>query len=71
MTMTKKEFAEVCSLQESGLSVTIGYQEFNMTGKLIGCWGEYLVIDVGEQQALWPREVCNVKRRTYHTPSYA
>lgn len=69
--MTEKEFAEVCSLQQAGLAVTIGYQQFNMTGKLIGCWEEYLVIDIDEKQALWPREVCDIKQRAYHIPSYS
>lgn len=69
--MTKKEFSDVCSLQQTGSSVTIEYEKFNMTGKLIGCWKDYLVIDIDNQQTLWPSDLCEVKPRTYDTPSYS
>lgn len=69
--MTETEFVEVCNLQQAGLAVTVGYEQIDMTGKLIGCWEEYLVIDINGTQALWPSEVCDIKQRTYHIPSYS
>lgn len=69
--MTDKEFAEVCSINQAGLAITVGYEQINMTGKLIGCWKDYLLIDIDGIQALWPSEVCDIKKRKYHIPSYS
>lgn len=67
--MTENEFLQTCSLQQTGSAVTIEYDKFNMTGKLIGCWNEYLVIDADGKQTLWPGKLCEVKKRDYRPPS--
>lgn len=69
--MTEKEYEEVCSLQQAGSAISISYQQFNLTGKLIGCWGDSLVIDFHGQQAIWPRELCERRQRTNYIPSYS
>lgn len=67
--MTENEFLNACSLQQTGSSVTVDYEKFNMTGKLIGCWNEYLVVDVDGKQTLWPGKLCKVKKNTYRPPA--
>ncbi len=69
--MTEREFAKVCSLQQAGAAVEISYQEFNMTGKLIGCGEDFLVIEINGRQTIWPREICETKQRTYPGPTYS
>lgn len=67
--MTENEFVNVCSLQQTGSTVTIDYEKFNMTGKLIGCWNEYLIVKVNGEQTLWPGKLCKVKKHHYERPA--
>lgn len=69
--MTENEFVQACSLQQTGSAVTIDYEKFNMTGKLIGCWNEYLVVDVDGKQTLWPGKLCKVQKHNYIPPALA
>jgi hypothetical protein len=69
--MTSKEFSEVCDLLPADSPISIGYRQFNLTGKLIGCWEGSMVIDFHGQQAIWPRELCERREATYPVPSYS
>lgn len=69
--MTKKEFGEVCSLQNSGASIMVSYLDFKLTGKLVGCWEDDLLLNVNGQHELWPRELCQAEKKTYPIPSYS
>ncbi len=69
--MTEREYSRVCRLQRDGSEVRISYQEFNLTGKLVGCGEDCLVIDINGRRTLWPREICESKPRTYPVPTYS
>lgn len=69
--MTNREFSEVCSLLPTDAPISIGYRQFNLTGRLIGCWGDSMVIDFHGLRAIWPRELCEMREATYPIPSYS
>jgi hypothetical protein len=70
-TMTEKTFDELCRVQDSGTSILLSYLDFQLTGKLVGCWESEVLIDINGQFELWPRELCQVEKQTYPIPSYA
>ncbi len=68
--MTDREFKEICSLDMKNMPIAIRHKEFDLRGKLIGCWDDCFVIDFGDQQMLWPRELCESDELDNQTPSY-
>lgn len=69
--MTEKEFAEICRLGKTGPSIAITYLDFNLTGKLLGCWENNLLIEVNGQREVWPRELCESVKPGYPGPAYS
>lgn len=69
--MTDREFKEICSLQQSGSAIMIRDHQFNLTGKVIGCWEDSLVIDFNGQREIWPMELFESEQQTYPVPSYS
>ncbi len=69
--MTDREFKEICSLQQAGSTITIRDHQLNLTGKVIGCWEDSLVIDFNGQREIWPMELLEREQQTYPAPSYS
>lgn len=69
--MTEKEFGEICTLGSQSPSILVTYLDFNLTGTLLGCWEDHLLIEVNGQREVWPRELCERAQPSYPGPSYA
>lgn len=68
--MTEKEFGEICDFGTSNPSISVTYLDFNLTGKLVGCYEDNLLIEINGQRQVWPRELCERAKPGYPGPSY-
>lgn len=69
--MTIKEFQQLCNSTPVGTTLTFKYEDHEIKGHFVGCGSDEVVIESNGKPFIWPREVCDVRKSDYPTPSYS